>query len=134
MSDIQLTIVLAAIVPTLAALGALMVSVINAIKSNANGVKADDIIKKAEQIHTLTNSNLSKVTASLEVANAKIDGLQLMVAEMTKAKAIADTVAEKAAEKVPAIAAPVTPPAPTEVVVVNEPTDPVPTTTTKKAP
>lgn len=101
MTDIQLTIILAAIVPTLAALGAMVVSVVNAIKSNANGVKADDIIKKAEQIHTLTNSNLSKVTASLEVALARIDGLQKMVAEMSKAKDIADHVAERAAEKVP---------------------------------
>lgn len=128
MTDIQLTIVLSAIVPTLAAVGAMIVSVVNAIKSSANGVKADDIIKKAEQIHTLTNSNLSKVTAALEVANAKIDGLQTMVSEMTRAKAIADHVAQRAAEKVTSRAHD----SPTEVLVVNPPTEPVPTTTTKK--
>lgn len=39
-------------------------------------VKKDtgDVVVKAEQIHTLTNSNLSKVQAQLEVANEKIDG------------------------------------------------------------
>lgn len=128
MTDVQATIIIAAIVPTLAAFGAMVVSVVNAIKSNSNGRKADDIIQKAVEIHTLTNSNLSKVTASLEVANAKIDGLQAMVTEMTKAKAIADTVAEKAAQKVPSGVAPAPAHAtPAEVIVVNEPHDPVPT-------
>lgn len=126
MTDIQLTIVLAAIVPTLAGVGAMIVSVINAIKSNANGIKADDIIKKAEQIHTLTNSNLSKVTAALEVANARIDGLQVLVSTLTIAKAIADQVAHTAADKA-------APSSPTEVLVVNQPEEPVPTTATKKA-
>lgn len=130
MTDIQITIVLSAIVPTLAAFGAMAVSVINAIKSNANGAKSDEIIKKAEQIHTLTNSNLSTVKAALEVALAKIDGLQTLVNSMNAAKGVADHVAERAAEKVPAAKA--APDAPAEVIVVNEPTDPVPTAIVKK--
>lgn len=36
--------------------------------------KTDVIIEKATEIHTLTNSNLSKVQAQLDVANEKIDG------------------------------------------------------------
>lgn len=126
MTDTQVTIILASIVPTLAAFGAMAVSVINAIKSNANGIKSDEIIKKAEQIHTLTNSNLSKVTAALEVANARIDGLQKLILSMTEAKTVADHVAERAAEKTPTITA-----LPTEVVVVNAPSEPVPTKTVK---
>lgn len=43
-------------------------------KVEATAGKADTIITKATEIHTLTNSNLSKVQAQLEVANEKIEG------------------------------------------------------------
>lgn len=37
--------------------------------------KTDSVIEKATEIHTLTNSNLSKVQAQLEVSNRTIEGL-----------------------------------------------------------
>lgn len=37
--------------------------------------KTDTVIEKATEIHTLTNSNLSKVQAQLEVSNKTIEGL-----------------------------------------------------------
>jgi len=48
--------------------------------------KADVIIEKAGEIHTLTNSNLQKVTAALEVANEKIINLEKLVSELLKNK------------------------------------------------
>lgn len=42
---------------------------------NSNDKKTDTIIEKATEIHTLTNSNLSKVQAQLEVSNKTIEGL-----------------------------------------------------------
>lgn len=40
-----------------------------------NIAKTDTVIEKATEIHTLTNSNLSKVQAALEVSNKTIEGL-----------------------------------------------------------
>jgi len=57
--------------------------------------KADALIEKAVEIHTLTNSNLSRVTASLEIALKEIDGLRQLVESLTKAKAVADALASK---------------------------------------
>lgn len=44
-------------------------------KVDATAGKADTIIEKATEIHTLTNSNLSKVQAQLEVSQKTIEGL-----------------------------------------------------------
>lgn len=44
-------------------------------KVEATAGKADTIIEKATEIHTLTNSNLSKVQSQLEVSNRTIEGL-----------------------------------------------------------
>lgn len=41
----------------------------------ANIAKTDTVIEKATEIHTLTNSNLSKVQSQLEVSNKTIEGL-----------------------------------------------------------
>lgn len=41
----------------------------------SNIEKTDTVIEKATEIHTLTNSNLSKVQAQLEVSNKTIEGL-----------------------------------------------------------
>lgn len=56
--------------------------------------KADTLIEKAVEIHTLTNSNLSKVTESLNVALKEIDGLKKLVESQTKAKDVADNLAK----------------------------------------
>lgn len=66
MSDAVSIALIASIAPTIAALAALVVSVLNS--------------RRLVEIHTLTNSNLSKVTAALAVANEKIEGLRLLAA------------------------------------------------------
>jgi hypothetical protein len=111
------TVIAAAIVTVLTALGVLVVTIINAksaaderhdarvsrIKVEATTVntnaKADTIIEKASEIHTLTNSNLSKVTEALEVANEKIEGLQKLVGQMMDAKGVADRLADRSADR-----------------------------------
>ena len=143
------TVIAAAIVTVIAALVAGAVSIVNAISaardriiaaaerkamldkteaalatSKENGKKNDIIIEKAVEIHTLTNSNLSKVTAALEVANTKIEGLQKMMASMQEAKTIADRVAEQAAAKAPDQSLKTIP-------VTNQPSEPVPTKPTE---
>lgn len=45
-------------------------------KVDKTDAKADVIIEKATEIHTLTNSNLAKVTAALEMANQKLEQFQ----------------------------------------------------------
>ena len=72
---------------TLAALAAMIV----ALRTER---KSDTIIEKATEIHTLTNSNLSKVSAALEVANSRIQGLERLIASQSEAKVIADRVAD----------------------------------------
>ena len=112
------TIIAAAIVTVLAALTGAAVTIINAAAAardrkdsrydrestkatiEATSTKADTIIEKAVEIHTLANSNLAKVTAALEVANEKIVGLQKLITSMIEAKIIADHVADKAAAKI----------------------------------
>jgi hypothetical protein len=66
MSEKTLEIIMTALPPTLVALGALVVGVINSIKS--------------DKIHVLVNSNLTAVKADLAIANTQIKDLQTMVA------------------------------------------------------
>lgn len=79
MSDTVLLAAIAAIAPTIAAIAAVFIGVRNSRKS-------DVIIEKAAEIHTLTNSSLSKVQSSLEVANEKILGLEKLIAAGAEAK------------------------------------------------
>lgn len=60
------------------------------------GRKADTLIEKTSEIHTLTNSNLSAVTASLAVALAKMEGMEKLIASMVAAKAVSDRATERA--------------------------------------
>lgn len=71
------------------------------ITAEATLRKTDTIIEKAVEIHTLTNSRMSKVTADLEVALSKITGLETRIAAMAKDKATAEHVAERLAETRP---------------------------------
>lgn len=73
------TIVLAAIPTTIASLVALK-------KANSTDAKADTLIEKTAEIHTLTNSNLSAVNKTLAIANEKIVGLEKMVSELVKTR------------------------------------------------
>ena len=65
------------------------VSVKNGVKADATGKKADAILVKSEQIHVATNGHLSKLTtelgtanAAIGIANARIEGLEKLVASM----------------------------------------------------
>lgn len=49
-----------------------------------NDKKTDTVIEKATEIHTLTNSNLSKVQSQLDVANQKIEGFHSAQAEANR--------------------------------------------------
>lgn len=77
------TSVLAAIVPTIAAMAALQQSKKNAETAEKSDKKVEAVAEKIVEIHTATNGNLSKVTTALDVANQKIDGLQVLVATLT---------------------------------------------------
>jgi len=75
MSDpVQLALI-TAVPPTLAALAALIVGIRNTHKATA-------IITKADEIHTLTNSNLTAVKADLVAASERIKSLEQLVASM----------------------------------------------------
>jgi cell division protein FtsX len=98
------TVIAAAIVTVLTALAALIVTVINAKASaderrdaRASRVRieattastnrnTDTIIEKAEEIHTLTNSNLTAVTKALKEANEKIAALEKLVGTLVNRK------------------------------------------------
>jgi hypothetical protein len=94
------TVIAAAIVTVIAALVGGTVTVINAtaaardretarvaraqLQTTANTaiVKTDDLLLKAQEIHTLTNSNLSKVTAALDLALQENSSLKKLMATM----------------------------------------------------
>lgn len=118
MTDIQLTVILSAIVPTLAALGAMIVSVINAVKGNQ---QREDAKKAIAEVHSAVNGK------SLAAEN-KIDALHKQIETLT---AVAAQSRETAALLAQAAQVP-RPDAPSEVVVVNPASDPVRTTQVKK--
>lgn len=60
--------------------------------------KANTIIEKAAEIHTLTNKNFGDLTAKLEVAQAKIDEMQKVIKANASDKKVADDLAAKMAE------------------------------------
>lgn len=103
-------IIAAALVLVIAGIGSAIVQVINAraaaedrreakatrIKlereAEIASIKADRIVEQGVAIHTLTNSNLSAVTAALAAAIAKNEVLERIITAQDKAKDIADTV------------------------------------------
>lgn len=104
MTTLDPTIIAASIVTVVAALAAAIVTIINATASaadrrdarvgrealikttDATNRKADVLIEKTAEIHTVTNSNLSAVTKNLELALQKISGLETDVARMAREK------------------------------------------------
>lgn len=46
--------------------------------------KSEEILRKTDEIHTLTNSNLSRISTELKVANEKIAGLEKQLALLTE--------------------------------------------------
>lgn len=99
MSDAFWLAIITAVPTTLAALGALIVSIRTGRKTDVVAAKVEAVDAKAIEIHSLTNSNLSAVRTALEVANTKIDGLKAQVAVMAIAKMDADS-AKAIADKV----------------------------------
>lgn len=75
---------LAIIVPTIGALAAAVVSIITAIRSRDNGIKADKIIEKATEIKVSTDGNLTRMSNDLETAKEKISGLETLIRSMTE--------------------------------------------------
>jgi cob(I)alamin adenosyltransferase len=59
---------------------AVTIAAMTAIASVATLISSVLNSRKLTQIHTLTNSNLSKVKTQLDVANAKIDGFKDFIA------------------------------------------------------
>lgn len=92
MTDAVSLALVAAVAPTIASLAALFVGLNNSKKQDNIVKKSDTIIEKAVEIHTLTNSNLTNVTAALALANAKIEGLQKLIESMGAAKVSVDKV------------------------------------------
>lgn len=86
MTDAVQIALIASIAPTLAASAAVIIGILNRKKADETGKKADAIIDKAEEIHVLTNSNLTKVTQALTKANRKISALERLVMAMVEEK------------------------------------------------
>lgn len=68
-----------AIPPTLMAYAALRQGKRVGAQTVAVAATTDHLVTKTAEIHVLTNDNLSRITARLEVANAKIAGLERLV-------------------------------------------------------
>jgi len=119
----------AAVVTVIGALGGVVVQIINAVSAARDrreasaerralreqtaivlkngqdtGVKADQIIEKAVEIHGLANGHLTKLSTALDVANAKIAGLESLMHALADSKRENDAVQAKLLEA--AVAAP----------------------------
>lgn len=79
MNDSTLAILVSSIAPTLAGLGAFIVSLRTDKKSDRLLKKADESEKKTEQIHVLVNSNLKAVQDALEVSNKRVEKLEVII-------------------------------------------------------
>lgn len=124
MTDTQLTIVLAGIPPTLVALGTLVATIINGFKSAQRGEKVEQGLK---EVHGIVNSKSDKSDKKIEALETRVADLMALLAEKKEtASLLAQASAIHTSPAAPEV------PAPVEVVVVNEPHDPVPTTTSKK--
>lgn len=106
-----ITAIMTGLPPTLVALAALRQGKKTEEKAAAVDTKTNELLTKTTEIHTQTNSSLSNVLAALDVANAKIEGLQKLTNFLTDAKNASDRVAVAIAT--PAVLGP-TPPTPGE--------------------
>ena len=75
MTDISILTMTAGGVPTLFGITTLVIGY--RLKN-----RADDLIRKADDIHLLVNSNLSKVKADLEIANSRVLLLEKTLGEL----------------------------------------------------
>lgn len=111
MTNEQFTIIIAAVPAILAGIGSIIVSLRNSTKLT--------------EIHTLTNSNLSKVKTQLDIAMQKIEGLNDLIGNMKIERMVAekdkDALVTAAATTATAAAAA---PAVQDVRIANTPDDP----------
>jgi len=97
MTDTQLTIIIASITPTLAALGAMTVSIINAIKGSQQRAEQK---KAIEQVHTIVNNHSTIQTNKIDDLQKQVEAL---VADRAEMKQVAALLAQKAHEEEPPI-------------------------------
>lgn len=97
MTSEQFTIIIAAVPAILAGIGSIIVSLRNS--------------SKLTEIHTLTNSNLTKVKTQLDIAMQKIEGMNDLISNMKIERMVAekDKDALAAAAILPAIQAAIDP-------------------------
>lgn len=114
LSDAAVTALIVAIPTTLASLGALIVSVLSAIRSRDNGSKVDivttkveAVMERAEEIHVATNGSLSAANAATAAANSlgsvlveQVNGLKRELAALKLSGTLAAAAAEQAATDV----------------------------------
>ncbi len=79
MTDTITMALIAGLPATLTALTGLIVSIKNGRKTDAVVTKVDDAAVKQQEIHTLVNSNLTKVKDDLAEAKAEITALKALV-------------------------------------------------------
>lgn len=78
----------------------------SAISTAENGKKADTIIKEANEIKTVSNGHLSRVTEELKETRTRVEAMQRMMDMMIADKRQQQVVAEKLAERIARPAAP----------------------------
>lgn len=83
-SDAVLIALVATIGPTVAAIGGMFVAIRNGQKTDEVKAAVGAVDSKAVEIHSLTNSNLAKVSTQLEVANARIEAFSLAASASDK--------------------------------------------------
>lgn len=93
--------------PTIAALSAMVVAIISAMRSKDNGKKVDAVLEKAVEIHAATNGTLHAADAATAAANAlkdilaeKVEGLERALAALHKSGDLAAATAVQAAADV----------------------------------
>lgn len=85
MTDTQLTIIVAAIVPTLAAIGAMVVSVVNAIKGNAQRQEAT---RRIEEVHAAVNGKSLAAETKIDALHKQVETLTAVAAQSREAAAL----------------------------------------------
>lgn len=112
MTDTQLTIIVAAIPPTLIALGAFISSLLNRGANARTEKKVNEIAPKIEKVEAHVNSDATAKNAKIEAQEREIKNLTGLLAER---KATAELLAQAAATTAAASApAPTPAPAPAE--------------------
>ena len=71
--------IIAVIAPTITALAAWRQARVNTRLTAGTRAVADSLTQKADEIHVLVNSNLSKAIADLHLANQRIAGLESLL-------------------------------------------------------